>query len=30
MREVDFLRGRDKLNSPVFTLLSGQEAKLEK
>lgn len=27
--ELDFLKGRDKLGSPVFTLLSGQEKKLE-
>jgi adenine phosphoribosyltransferase len=27
--ELDFLKGRDKLNSAVFTLLSGQESKLE-
>lgn len=27
--ELDFLKGRDKLNAPVFTLLSGQEEKLQ-
>ncbi|CAH2355504.1 adenine phosphoribosyltransferase [[Candida] railenensis] len=27
--ELDFLKGRDKLGAPVFTLLSGQEKKLE-
>ncbi|MCJ1442936.1 MAG: adenine phosphoribosyltransferase [Stictis urceolatum] len=27
MLELDFLRGREKLNAPVFTLLSSQEAK---
>lgn len=26
--ELDFLKGRDKLNAPVFTLLSGQTEKL--
>ncbi|KAJ4984718.1 adenine phosphoribosyltransferase [Stagonosporopsis vannaccii] len=26
--ELDFLKGRDKLNAPVYTLLSGQEEKL--
>lgn len=23
--ELDFLKGRDKLNAPVYTLLTGQE-----
>jgi len=27
MMELDFLKGRDKLNAPVFTLLKGQEEK---
>lgn len=27
--ELDFLKGREKLGSPAFTLLSGQEKKLE-
>lgn len=27
--ELDFLKGRDKLNAPVFTLLNGQEEKLK-
>ncbi|CAK7901480.1 adenine phosphoribosyltransferase 1 [[Candida] anglica] len=27
--ELDFLHGRDKLGRPVFTLLSGQDKKLE-
>lgn len=27
--ELDFLKGRDKLNAPVFTLLSGQTEKLQ-
>ncbi|KAK5779173.1 adenine phosphoribosyltransferase APT1 PWA37_004028 [Arxiozyma heterogenica] len=27
--ELDFLKGRDKLCAPVFTLLSGQEEKLQ-
>ena len=27
--ELDFLKGRDKLNAPVYTLLSGQESKME-
>lgn len=27
--ELDFLKGRDKLNSPAFTLLSGQTEKLK-
>ncbi|KAG2736457.1 hypothetical protein G9P44_000547 [Scheffersomyces stipitis] len=27
--ELDFLKGRDKLGKPVFTLLSGQEEKLK-
>lgn len=26
--ELDFLKGRDKLDAPVFTLLSGQDEKL--
>jgi adenine phosphoribosyltransferase len=26
--ELDFLKGRDKLNAPVHTLLSGQDAAL--
>lgn len=26
--ELDFLKGRDKLNAPVYTLLSGQEEKM--
>ena len=25
--ELDFLKGRDKLNAPVYTLLTGQEEK---
>ncbi|CCD23751.1 adenine phosphoribosyltransferase APT1 NDAI_0C00900 [Naumovozyma dairenensis CBS 421] len=28
--ELDFLRGREKLNAPVFTLLNGQEEGLKK
>lgn len=27
--ELDFLKGRDKLSSPVFTLFGGQEEKLQ-
>lgn len=27
--ELDFLKGRDKLNAPVFTLLNGQEEALK-
>lgn len=27
MMELEFLKGRDKLNAPVFTLLTGQEKK---
>lgn len=27
--ELDFLKGRDRLGAPVFTLLSGQDKKLE-
>lgn len=27
--ELDFLKGREKLDKPVFTLLSGQEEKLQ-
>lgn len=27
--ELDFLKGREKLNAPVYTLLSGQPEKLE-
>lgn len=27
--ELDFLKGRDKLGKPVFTLFGGQDAKLE-
>jgi len=27
MMELDFLKGRDKLDAPVFTLLRGQEEK---
>ncbi|KAF1846341.1 adenine phosphoribosyltransferase [Cucurbitaria berberidis CBS 394.84] len=27
--ELDFLKGRDKLDAPVYTLLTGQEEKLE-
>lgn len=26
--ELDFLKGRDKLNAPVHTLLSGQDEAL--
>jgi adenine phosphoribosyltransferase len=26
--ELDFLKGREKLNAPVYTLLTGQEEKL--
>jgi adenine phosphoribosyltransferase len=26
--ELDFLKGRDKLEAPVYTLLTGQEEKL--
>lgn len=29
MMELDFLKGRDKLDAPVHTLLSGQEEGLE-
>lgn len=29
MMELDFLKGRDKLDAPVHTLLSGQEESLE-
>jgi hypothetical protein len=29
MMELDFLHGRDKLDAPVHTLLSGQEESLE-
>jgi adenine phosphoribosyltransferase len=29
MLELDFLKGRDKLDAPVHTLLSGQEEKME-
>lgn len=29
MMELDFLKGRDKLDAPVHTLLSGQEEKLD-
>jgi adenine phosphoribosyltransferase len=25
MLELDFLKGRDKLDAPVYTLLTGQE-----
>ncbi len=25
--EVDFLKGRDKLDAPVYTLITGQEEK---
>lgn len=28
MMELDFLKGRDKLNAPVHTLFSGQDAAL--
>lgn len=28
LMELDFLKGREKLNSPVYTLLSGQPEKL--
>jgi adenine phosphoribosyltransferase len=28
LMELDFLHGRDKLNAPVYTLLSGQDAAL--
>jgi adenine phosphoribosyltransferase len=28
--ELDFLKGRDKLDAPVQTLLSGQEEALSK
>jgi adenine phosphoribosyltransferase len=28
LMELDFLKGRDKLNAPVHTLLSGQDAAL--
>lgn len=28
--ELDFLKGRDKLNAPVYTLLSSQESALAK
>lgn len=27
--ELDFLKGREKLDAPVFTLLSGQDKSLE-
>lgn len=27
MLELEFLKGREKLGAPVFTLLSGQEGK---
>ena len=27
--ELDFLKGREKLDAPVHTLLSGQEEKLQ-
>lgn len=27
--ELDFLKGRDKLNAPVHTLLSGQDEALQ-
>lgn len=27
--ELDFLKGRDKLNAPVHTLLSGQDEALK-
>jgi len=27
--ELDFLKGRDQLDAPVHTLLSGQEKSLE-
>jgi adenine phosphoribosyltransferase len=27
--ELDFLKGRDKLDAPVYTLLASQEEKLE-
>ena len=30
MMELDFLKGRDKLDAPVHTLLSGQEEALMK
>jgi hypothetical protein len=30
MMELDFLKGRDKLDAPVHTLLSGQEEALDK
>jgi adenine phosphoribosyltransferase len=26
--ELDFLKGREKLDAPVYTLLTGQEEKL--
>ena len=29
MMELDFLKGREKLDAPVHTLLSGQEESLE-
>ncbi len=30
MMELDFLKGRDKLDAPVHTLFSGQEESLKK
>jgi adenine phosphoribosyltransferase len=27
--ELDFLKGRDKLDAPVYTLLASQEEKLD-
>jgi len=27
--ELDFLKGRDKLDAPVYTLLASQEEKME-
>lgn len=30
LMELDFLKGRDKLDAPVHTLLSGQEEALKK
>ena len=27
--ELDFLKGRDKLNAPAYTLLASQEEKLQ-
>jgi adenine phosphoribosyltransferase len=29
MLELDFLKGRDKLDAPVYTLLTGQEEKMD-